>query len=56
MIENVLRDGTVKEDLTGHIVKYEDAKTLYKWISERMMKDAYKRRKAGPPRGHEQED
>lgn len=29
MIVNVLRDGTIKKDMTGHVVKYEDAKALY---------------------------
>lgn len=30
MIIHVLKDGTVLEDLTGHVVKIEDAETLYK--------------------------
>lgn len=29
MIKHILKDGTIKQDLTGHIVKYQDAKQFY---------------------------
>lgn len=29
MIRHILKDGKVKTDIKGHIVKYEDAKNLY---------------------------
>ena len=29
MIKHILRDGTVLNDITGHVVKVEDAKTVY---------------------------
>lgn len=34
MITHVLSDGTVLEDITGHIVKREDAPTLYKILEQ----------------------
>ena len=43
MIENVLKDGTVKEDLTGYVVRYEDVPDLYDML-ERKMKDARNKR------------
>ena len=32
MVYHILKDGSVKEDITGHVVKYEDAETLYRYI------------------------
>ncbi|MBO7672435.1 hypothetical protein J6S88_03405 [bacterium] len=32
MVKHVLKDGTVLDDITGHIVKKEDAKSLYALI------------------------
>lgn len=29
MIRHILKDGSVKKDIKGHIVKYEDANNLY---------------------------
>lgn len=29
MIKHILRDGTVLKDITGHVVKVEDAKAVY---------------------------
>lgn len=29
MVIHVLRDGTVLKDITGHVVKIEDAKAIY---------------------------
>lgn len=43
MIVNVLRDGTIKEDMTGHIVKYEDAENLYKWMRKELGNGSNKR-------------
>ena len=37
MVKNILKNGTVIADLTGHIVRMEDAKTVYT-IAERMSK------------------
>ena len=32
MIKHVLKDGSVLDDITGHIVKKEDAKVIYTLI------------------------
>ena len=29
---HVLKDGTVKEDITGTVIRYEDAESLYELI------------------------
>ena len=29
---HILKDGSIVEDITGHVVKIEDAKTLYQLI------------------------
>ena len=33
MVIHILKDGTKPKDITGHVVKYEDAKTVYQLIS-----------------------
>lgn len=35
MIKNILRNGTVLQDITGHVVKQKDAPLVYQ-IMERM--------------------
>ena len=47
MIVNILKDGTIKEDLTGHVVRYEDAPALYDML-ERKTKDARNKRIESP--------
>ncbi len=32
MVVNILKDGTVVKDLTGHVVKIKDAEPLYRMI------------------------
>ena len=32
MVKNILKDGTVLEDLTGHVVKQEEAPLAYQLI------------------------
>jgi len=39
MITHILNDGTVLKDITGHVVKQEDAKEAYQLIKDRR-KDA----------------
>lgn len=34
MIRHILSDGTVTNDITGHIVKMEDAKEVYALIDQ----------------------
>lgn len=34
MVKHVLKDGTVLEDITGHVVKKEDVKGIYAIIDE----------------------
>ena len=34
MIKHILRDGTVLNDITGHVVKVEDAETVYTLIDK----------------------
>ena len=34
MVHHVLKDGSRPEDITGHIVKVEEAYTLYRFIDE----------------------
>lgn len=29
---HILKDGSVKSDITGHVVRYEDAAPLYRYI------------------------
>lgn len=29
MVKHILKDGTVLNDITGHVVKIEDAKAIY---------------------------
>lgn len=31
---HVLRDGTVLDDITGHVVRYEDAKPIYDMMAD----------------------
>lgn len=38
MIKHILRDGTVLQDITGHVVKQKDAPLVYQ-IMERMNKE-----------------
>ena len=38
MVKHVLKDGTVLEEITGHVVKKEDALLVYQ-IMERMKKE-----------------
>lgn len=33
MVYHILADGTVKKDITGHVVKMSDAETLYQFMS-----------------------
>jgi hypothetical protein len=32
MITHVLKDGTIKKDITGHVVKMKDCKALYQLL------------------------
>jgi hypothetical protein len=32
MIKHVLKDGSVLDDITGHVVKQDDAKIIYRLI------------------------
>lgn len=32
MVTHVLKDGTIKKDITGHVVKMTDCKTLYQLL------------------------
>lgn len=34
MVIHVLKDGTVLHDITGHVVKKEDAKSIYAILNE----------------------
>jgi hypothetical protein len=34
MIRHILKDGTVLTDITGHVVKIEDAKVAYQIMDE----------------------
>ena len=38
MVKHILKDGTVKHDITGHVVKKADAPTVYNIIKKRRMK------------------
>lgn len=40
MVYHVLKDGTVKKDITGHVVKMKDAEAVYN-----LMRDMSKRPK-----------
>lgn len=53
MIVNVLKDGTIKEDLRGHIVRREDAPALYEWLKKGAIHNADERREAGAAGGDE---
>lgn len=49
-VTHVLKDGTVLDDITGHVVRYEDAKPLYDMmadINSRAQKAANKKGGAG---------
>jgi hypothetical protein len=43
MVTHVLKDGSVKQDITGHVVKKEDAPKFYDLI-ERVRKEKNERR------------
>lgn len=45
MVVNILKDGTVKKDMTGHIVKMSDCPELYEVIKsiERRLSNEHKR-------------
>ena len=42
MVYHVLRDGTVKTDITGHVVKVEDAEPVYRLLTS-ITKESRKR-------------
>jgi hypothetical protein len=46
MVKHVLKDGTVLNDITGHVVKKEDVKGIYALIDEINQKRARKGAKA----------
>lgn len=34
MIRHILKDGTVLDDITGHVVKMEDARVVYELLDK----------------------
>lgn len=45
MVYHVLRDGTVKTDITGHVVKVEDAEPVYRLLTSIVTKDKESRKR-----------
>ena len=41
MVKHILKDGTVLDDITGHVVKMEDAKVVYQ-IMDKMNQERQK--------------
>lgn len=40
MVKNILKDGTVLADMTGHVVKKEDAPMVYQIIEQMQRKES----------------
>lgn len=44
MVYHILRDGTVKTDITGHVVKVEDAEPVYRLLTTIVTRDKSRKR------------